>query len=270
MTQKKFNPTILLFVLTAIDDRLASTTASFVEFSKAITENVKRQSTGLAYVEQKVGVYREQATSLTNTITTLEKLSKTDPQLLAKYSKVFFLNENYAPARVSPLPNSYKYSDAKTVTVHSDVLPHLQKMIDDASRAGMVLFVSSGYRSFDEQKNLKGIYNVTYGAGTANQFSADQGYSEHQLGTAVDLTTTGLGGALDGFEKTQAYGWLLTNAYKYGFVLSYPPNNQFYEFEPWHWRYVGIKLATDLRTAGAFFYDWDQRKIDGYLENVFE
>ena len=91
-----------------------------------------------------------------------------------------------------------------------------------------------------------------------------------KLGTAVDLTTTGLGGGLDGFEKTPAFAWLLSNAYRYGFVLSYPPNNQYYVFEPWHWRYVGVKLATDLRTEGKYFYDLDQREIDKYLSNIFD
>jgi hypothetical protein len=60
------------------------------------------------------------------------------------------------------------------------------------------------------------------------------------------------------------------NAYKYGFVLSYPKGNVYYVFEPWHWRFVGEKLAADLNKSGDYFYDWDQRKIDTYLVNVFD
>jgi LAS superfamily LD-carboxypeptidase LdcB len=214
-------------------------------------------------LEQKVG-------NVAGTVTTLEKLSKTDPQLLAKYSKVFFLNENYAPARLTEIPETYKYSSGKAVSIHSDVWPHLQALLDGVKRDGINLFVSSGYRSFAEQKALKGDYKVTYGAGTANQFSADQGYSEHQLGTALDFITTGLGGELDGFDLTPAYQWLLANAYRYGFILSYPKNNGYYVFEPWHWRFVGVKLATDLHAQGKNFYDLDQRKIDEYLVYIFE
>ena len=127
----------------------------------------------------------------------------------------------------------------------------------------------SAYRSFQYQAQLKGQYLVTYGTG-ANTFSADQGFSEHQLGTAVDFTAPGLGGGLDGFGETEAYEWLTENAHKYGFILSYPPNNQFYVFEPWHWRFVGEDLAKDLHDDNAYFYDWDQREIDEYLISIFD
>jgi len=55
------------------------------------------------------------------------------------------------------------------------------------------------------------------------------------------------------FNKTKAYQWLLNNAYKYGFILSYPENNEYYIYEPWHWRFVGIKLATKLHNENKFF-----------------
>ncbi|HEY4526280.1 MAG TPA: M15 family metallopeptidase, partial [Candidatus Paceibacterota bacterium] len=132
------------------------------------------------------------------------------------------------------------------------------------------IYVNSAYRSFDEQLALKGQYSVSYGAGTANQFSADQGYSEHQLGTTLDFTTTGLSGGLAGFDQTPAYDWLEKNAYKYGFVLSYPEGNQYYMYEPWHWRFVGEDLADDLHDSGRNFYDMDQRDIDPYLANIFD
>jgi D-alanyl-D-alanine carboxypeptidase len=143
-------------------------------------------------------------------------------------------------------------------------------MIDDANAAGVKIFVQSAYRSFFDQASLKGKYTVTYGAGTANSFSADQGYSEHQLGTTVDFSTTGLNGGLDGFDKTPAYTWLVANAYKYGFVLSYPKNNTYYVFEPWHWRFVGFALALRIHNESKNFYDLDQRVIDGYLISIFD
>src|SRR5690606_18737682 len=108
-----------------------------------------------------------------------------------------------------------------------------------------------------------------YGSG-ANAFSADQGFSEHQLGTTVDFTTTGLGGGLQGFGNTPAYQWLVQNAYKYGFVLSYPEDNAYYVFEPWHWRYVGEDLAEDLHDDDQHFYDLPQREIDQYLLHIFD
>lgn len=77
----------------------------------------------------------------------------------------------------------------------------MEDLLEDAKDDDAELYVKSAYRSFEEQSALKSAYSVTYGAGMANQFSADQGYSEHQLGTTVDFITKGLGGKLEGFEK---------------------------------------------------------------------
>jgi D-alanyl-D-alanine carboxypeptidase len=97
---------------------------------------------------------------------------------------------------------------------------HLEDLLEDAADDDIELFATSGYRSFEEQIKIKSAYATTYGTG-ANAFSADQGYSEHQLGTAVDFLTS-YTGLTTAFENTQAFEWLQKNAYKYGFVLSYP------------------------------------------------
>ncbi len=253
---------------------LASTTAQLqadiAKTNSSLSNGLNEQKQSVGAIQQQLGNYAQTIGSINTTVSTLQKLSKTDPQLLQKYSKVFFLNENYIPTRVTEIPEAYKYSSTKAVSIHAEVWPYLQTLIDDAKKAGITLFVSSGYRPFAEQKALKGDYRIIYGAGTANQFSADQGYSEHQLGTALDFITTGLGGQLDGFDGTPAYPWLLANAYRYGFIISYPKDNKYYVFEPWHWRFVGVKLATDLRNQNQNFYDLDQRKIDEYLVNIFD
>jgi zinc D-Ala-D-Ala carboxypeptidase len=149
------------------------------------------------------------------------------------------------------------------------VYPFLIEMLTDAKDDGINLLVVSAYRSFDKQKDLKSAYAVQYGTG-ANTFSADQGYSEHQLGTTIDFTTDAMGGALTGFEKTEAYAWLQKYAHKYGFTLSYPEANDYYIFEPWHWRFVGEDLARDLHNDGKYFYDLDQREISEYLISLFD
>jgi len=209
--------------------------------------------------------FQQQINELNGTVGTLNKLANTDPQLLAKYSKVYFLNENYVPASLSNIPSGYTFPDDKDYQFLSDALPHLEDMINAANHAGDDdVQVLSAYRSFSDQAALKSEYKVTYGSG-ANAFSADQGYSEHQLGTAVDFTTKSLAGGLDGFDKTDAYAWMVANAYKYGFILSYPAGNTYYEYEPWHWRFVGKTLATRLHNAKENFYDMDQRDINEYL-----
>jgi D-alanyl-D-alanine carboxypeptidase len=199
----------------------------------------------------------------------LEDLAKLDPELLAKYSRVFFLNENYTPSKLSEIAEKYRSPADKKMQFHRDAMPFLREMLDDAADDGVDIKVASAYRSFDEQQSLKGRYTVSYGT-AANSFSADQGYSEHQLGTAVDLTSPAIGGALDGFNGTDAFEWMQKYAYKYGFILSYPAGNAYYMYEPWHWRFVGEDLARYLHREEKSFYDLDQRKIDAYLGDIFD
>ncbi len=199
----------------------------------------------------------------------LAKLQNTDEELLAKYSKVYFLNENYIPESFSAIDPYYCYDPDESYLVYSKIYPFLQVMMATAVADEIDIQIISAYRSFEEQSDLKASYKVVYGSG-ANQFSADQGYSEHQLGTAIDFTTSQIGAAFDGFEKTKAYRWLLDNAHEYGFVLSYPEDNGYYQYEPWHWRFVGRELAKKLHNESKYFYDLDQREIDEYLISFFD
>jgi D-alanyl-D-alanine carboxypeptidase len=214
--------------------------------------------------------FQDQIKDIAGTVSDLDKLSKTDEELLQKYSKVYFLNEHYVPEQITEIEKKYLYNENISKSAHSKVEPYLTEMLDDALADGVKIWVVSAYRSFYEQASLKGSYTVTYGSG-ANTFSADQGYSEHQLGTTFDFTTEGIGGGLvSSFEATPAFAWLQKNAHKYGFTLSYPKNNAYYVYEPWHWRFVGEDLAEDLKEDNASFYDWDQRKIDAYLIKIFD
>lgn len=206
--------------------------------------------------------------NISGTVGKLDKLSKIDPELLQKYSKIYFLNEHYTPAKVTEIAAEYRLKKDEPEYVAAEVAPFLEDLLKDAREDGIDLVVVSGYRSYDEQRGLKNAYSVQYGSG-ANTFSADQGYSEHQLGTTVDFTTAELGG-LTGFQNTEAYAWLQKHAHRSGFVLSYPENNAYYIFEPWHWRFVGEDLADDLHDDGKFFYDLDQREIDKYLISLFD
>jgi D-alanyl-D-alanine carboxypeptidase len=203
-------------------------------------------------------------------VSILQKLSQTDKELLQKYSKVYFLNENYIPSNLTVIDPQYLNDKAKPLGIHTSVKPYLEGLLADAALAGQPLLVISAYRSFGTQELLKATYAVKYGTTKANTFSADQGYSEHQLGTTIDFTTPALGVGFTKFEEASAYMWLNENAYQYGFILSYPKQNTYYQFEPWHWRFVGVALATKLHESGRSFYDLDQREIDAYLVNIFD
>jgi D-alanyl-D-alanine carboxypeptidase len=250
-------------------DEASSTIASLTSELTALKEIYGILNEDYSSELDRNNAFEKQIKKISKTVGVLDKLSKTDEELLQKYSKVYFLNEHYVPESLGSIDNEWKYSESKDLKLHSKVLPYFNEMVEDAKKDGVELWVVSAYRSFGDQAALKGQYLTTYGSG-ANTFSADQGFSEHQLGTTLDLTTRGLSGGLDGFENTPAYAWLKDHAHKYGFVMSYPPNNAYYVFEPWHWRFVGEDLADDFHDEGAYFYDWEQRKIDAYLVKIFD
>lgn len=252
-------------------EQVAKNVTDLHKTTDGLSQTLSNTEQNLHAVTVKVGGVEQTVGSISGTVGKLEKLAEVDPQLLKKYSKVYFMNENYVPAHLTTLPVEYTYSTTKQEQFLTEAWPYLRSMINAANAEGVTLYVKSGYRSFQEQKSLKSQYAVLYGAGTANSFSAEQGYSEHQLGTAIDIITPGVGGTLTtAFDRTSAYTWLQNNAYRFGFVLSYPKGNTYYVYEPWHWRYVGVKLATYLHSKNLHFYDLDQREIDKYLITFFD
>ena len=263
--------TALKSTVASLESTLATTEQNLTE----MTKNSQSLLDALAAEQQKAGFLQEQASTysaavqrLSGTVMNLEKLQKTDPQLLAKYSKVYFLNENYTPVSLALIPAQFVFQGKETY-FHTQALRHLNELLLASQTAGAELKIISGYRSFETQKDLKSKYKVTYGSG-ANTFSAEQGYSEHQLGTAVDFTSVPLGAAFEKFDTTTPYFWLTEVAHKYGFVLSYPKGNTYYIYEPWHWRYVGVELATKLHDDKKHFYDIDQRELNDYLVKIFD
>jgi len=236
-----------------------------------MTAKTERDDFEQKYNEEKnrMDSFSSQIEGIQGTVGILEKLSQTDPELLKKYSKVYFLNENYIPKEFIKIEPKYTFDPTKDYLVYSKIWQFLQDMLIAAENANIHIRVTSAYRSFGTQSGLKSSYTMTYGSG-ANKFIADQGYSEHQLGTTLDFTMSEIGATYLNFEKTPAYQWLLENAYKYGFILSYPKNNKYYQFEPWHWRFVGRSLAEKLHQEGKNFYDLDQREIDQYLISFFD
>lgn len=234
-------------------------------------KNLKASSTeSAAMLARVIEEERVKSITLEEKVGTLDKLSKSDPQLLKKYSKVYFLNENYTPISLRKIPEEYTYTKTTVYQSHADMLYFLQNMIDSAKQDGVDLLVVSAFRSFSSQVNIKSSNKVVYGIGTANQFSAEQGFSEHQLGTTIDFTTSKTGVDFSKFETTKEYEWLKSNAYKYGFAISYPKGNKYYAYEPWHWRFIGINLATKLHVDGKYLFDLDQKVIDTYLIKMFD
>lgn len=250
-------------------EEASSTITELSERLSLTAEDLAQIESDLRREKDKNSEFEDQINDLAGTVGVLDKLSKTDKELLQKYSRTYFLNENFMPLKLSLIPDKYLMDPSKDAYFHGDALKYLEDMLDGAKDAGFDIKIISAFRSFDEQKAVKSSFTVVYGSG-ANTFSADQGYSEHQLGTTVDIVDTVTRTTSDSFADTKAYAWLIKNAYKYGFILSYPKGNTFYIYEPWHWRFVGRSLAKDLRNDDKTFYDLDQRELDKYLIKIFD
>jgi D-alanyl-D-alanine carboxypeptidase len=132
----------------------------------------------------------------------------------------------------------------------------LETMVAAAKTEGLSLNLQSGYRSYSFQVSLYNRYVQQQGQAVADSQSARPGYSEHQTGLAADLGSVShpecdveacFGTTLEG-------KWLAANAYKYGFIIRYPQGLQNitgYIYEPWHVRYIGVDLATELHDTGV-------------------
>lgn len=124
------------------------------------------------------------------------------------------------------------------------------KMDADATALGLNLYISSGYRSYYDQKYIYNNYVKRDGQTKADTYSARAGHSEHQTGLAFDLNSIS-----DSFTNTPEGLWVHDNCYKYGLILRYPKGKENitgYKHESWHLRYVGVDLATKLYNNG----DW--------------
>jgi D-alanyl-D-alanine carboxypeptidase len=139
--------------------------------------------------------------------------------------------------------------------VRSFVVADLKALADAARANGTPIAVVSGFRSHAQQQSTFDYWVSVGGYEQALRTSARAGHSEHQLGTTLDFTSAGGGApwAYADWAATPAGAWVAANAWRYGFVMSYPPGSfaeTGYDYEPWHYRYVGRDVAAAVRASG--------------------
>lgn len=175
-----------------------------------------------------------------------EKVLKSENWYLALISKKYPLDRNYLPATSIILESS-------KVTVDSRVAEAYKKMYDAAKNDGVILTPYSGYCSYQTQKTMYNNKLQSFLTGMSEEeakLSTEKriepaGCSENGAGLAVDVVS-----ASAGFASTQEFKWLILNAHHYGFILRYPEDKTETTgmiYQPWHWRYVGIDAATEIK-----------------------
>jgi D-alanyl-D-alanine carboxypeptidase len=167
--------------------------------------------------------------------------------------------------KLRPLnPGDYAASDLVDVPVPFVNAPRLRAEASDAvvrmfadfhTATGLQMQSQSAYRSYSSQVSVYNGWVASLGQAGADKTSARPGYSEHQTGLAIDVSSLPAECALQAcFGDTAQGQWLAANAWSYGFTLRYPQGKTpvtGYEYEPWHYRYVGLALAAELHATGT-------------------
>lgn len=138
------------------------------------------------------------------------------------------------------------------------------KMIAAAKSAGAgQISVASGYRSYSRQVEIHAEDVRKFGKVAGEKLAARPGFSEHQTGLAVDIYAPGQGCRIRVcFGTTKAGAWVKKNGWKYGFIVRYPDGatpTTGYQYEPWHLRFVGVELSTEMHNTGITVLEkyWD-------------
>ena len=174
-------------------------------------------------------------------------------------NKYIYLGEDYVPDNLEDISTNYSRSGMRLVSSAKDAFETLAKQ---ALKDNKKVIAMSSYRSYQYQVNLYNRYVANEGVNAADTYSARPGYSEHQTGLCVDVYD----GVIDytNFEKSDSYNWMMDNAYKYGFILRYPKGKENitgYQYESWHYRYVGKKIAKYIHDNDITFDEYYVRKI---------
>ncbi|MDB5175999.1 MAG: family metallopeptidase [Candidatus Saccharibacteria bacterium] len=161
--------------------------------------------------------------------------------------------KDYVPADLVVPTIPLRVPGNESMQVRQATATALEAMFAAAKEQGLNLMLSSGYRSYTYQVNLYNGYVASQGQATADTQSARPGYSEHQTGLGADIEPASKTCELEQcFSATPEGTWLAANAYKFGFIIRYTINDQAitgYEYEPWHVRYVGTDLSTELHNT---------------------
>ncbi len=171
-------------------------------------------------------------------------------------NKFYKLSDNYEPEDLVNWNSKYYYGDVQVTK--QEVYDAFIDMWNAANNEGIYLIVNSSYRDYASQEELYNTYKDSYGTTAADAVASRPGYSEHQTGLSVDIFSKD-NTSTKTFKESNAYNWLVNNSYKYGFILRYPEGKENltgYEFEAWHYRYIGKKIAKDVHDKNLTYEEY--------------
>lgn len=171
-------------------------------------------------------------------------------------NKYYKLDKDYEPEDLTVINSKFASGTQK---LRKEAADKFEEMASAMLKENLKIYAGSTYRSYSYQEGLYNRYVKKDGFKEAETYSARAGYSEHQLGLAVDIVN-GKWNYLS--EGDKEYTWLINNSYKYGFILRYPHESEYitgYVFEDWHFRYLGIDLATKVHESKLTYDEYVAR-----------
>lgn len=175
-------------------------------------------------------------------------------EVLTVLDRSYALSASYVPSDLVPAAQAGVDGISGTKLVRAGMIEDLAALYAATRAAGLELIIESAYRSWASQAATFDSWAARIGHAAALERSARPGHSEHQLGTAIDVTSPGWGGRFGDWGRETAEGaWLAEHAWEFGFVMSYPSGAEAetcFSYEPWHYRWIGRPAAAEQRASG--------------------
>ncbi len=182
---------------------------------------------------------------------------KTDTSkgVLMLVNKFNYLDKEYKPEDLVTMALEFAYQDKQ---VSNEAYLSFKSLVRDAKEENLTIIANSSYRSYEDQEYVYNQKKGSLGTEKADLIAIHPGYSEHQTGLAIDVMASGINN-YGQFSGTKEYAWMVKNAYKYGFILRYlesEENITGYSYESWHFRYVGVDVATKIKNENLTYEEY--------------
>ena len=189
----------------------------------------------------------------------MDKENYEDPVIVTDFSTDMLVNKHrsltkdFEPDDLVSIDEEYAADDTQAgsrIAVNAFI-----EMYKDAQKEGYDLVINSSYRSYQDQEEVCNTYRDLYGDNYVTNYVAMPGFSEHQTGLSFDI------GSKDTnvFAESDEYTWIQENAHKYGFIQRFPEEYEAvtgFRAEPWHYRYVGKKIASYIYENNISFEEY--------------
>lgn len=246
-----------VLLLAACNDEAEELTETPEEEDIEETETIEDEAVDEEVVEEEEDTYQVQFTQ--------EDLFY-DPHIYRLVNKDHALGEGYVPSDLVTVDVAVVNSEGSN-QLRQIASQALTNLFEAAENNGHILYADSGFRSYETQEVLYNGYVERSGQAEADRYSAQPGKSEHQTGLTMDVTADSVGRQLvQSFGETDEGIWVRENAHRYGFIVRYPEGKEEitkYMYEPWHLRFLGIALATEIYESGLTYEEYlEERGFD--------